>query len=96
MLEHVAASQTGQVCGGAGAGGDYCSHVIIIPTSTSPGAVSIQDGSLTALVLFDGGASSVSTLIPFMVHVGENSRSGPWKITTGANVRVIAVGAFSG
>lgn len=94
MLEHVAASQTSQVMGGVGSAGDHFSHLIIIPTTTSPGAVSIQDGTLTAITLFDGGASSVSVLVPFMVHIGDNSRSGPWKVTTGANVRAIAVGGI--
>jgi hypothetical protein len=96
MLEHVAASQTAQVLGGTGESGDYLSHLIIAPTSGSPGAVTLTDGSLTPITVFDGGTDSVQSLIPFPVHIGDESRTGPWKVTTGANVRVIAVGYFSG
>jgi hypothetical protein len=92
--EPVAASQTDQMCGGAGAVGDWLAGVLIIPTTTSPGAVSIEDGS-TNTVIFDGGASSVSNLVPFYVPCGFTSVNGGWEITTGANVRAIAGGNFT-
>lgn len=91
--ETVAASQTAQVLGGAGAKGDYISHVLIRPASTSPGAVTLIDGS-TSIVLFPGGASSVVSLVPFTVPLGANSASGPWSVTTGSNVSAIAFGRF--
>jgi hypothetical protein len=37
--ETVAASQTAQVLGGSGATGDYISHLLVIPATTSPGNV---------------------------------------------------------
>lgn len=89
----VAASTTAQALG-TGAVGDYLSHVTIIPATTSPGAVSITDGSGGAITIFAGGANSISQLVPFAVPLGLLSTSGGWKITTGANVSAIAEGKF--
>lgn len=90
--ETVAASQTDQVFGGTGDTGDYIAGIMIIPATTSPGAVSIKDGSGSSITVFAGGASSVGDLKPFTVPLGVVSTSGPWKITTGANVSVIVFG----
>jgi hypothetical protein len=92
--ETVAASQTDQVCGTTGAIGDYLAGLLIIPGTTSPGGVSIEDGA-TNTVVFTGGATSVSNLVPFFVPLGIKSVSGGWEITTGANVTAIAVGNFT-
>jgi hypothetical protein len=93
--ETVAASQTAQVLGaGAGATGDYLAGLLVIPATTSPGLVTILDNA-TSIPVFVGGASSVSNLIPFFVPLGIKSVSGAWKVTTGANVSVIAVGNFT-
>ena len=92
--ETVAASQTAQVLGGAGATGDYLSGLLVTPASTSPGVVTILDNA-TSINVFAGGASSLSNLVPFFIPVGAKSVSGPWKVTTGANVSVVAVGNFS-
>lgn len=92
--ETVAASQTAQVIGATGAAGDYISHIIVVPATTSPGQVLLLDNA-TSITIFTGGASSVSNLIPFVVALDMVSTSGAWKITTGANVSVIAVGDFT-
>lgn len=94
-FETVAASQTDQMAGGAGAAGDYLAGVLIIPATTSPGAVSIEYGS-TNITIFTGGADSVTDLKPFMVPLGIKSPSGGgWEITTGADVSAIAIGTFT-
>jgi hypothetical protein len=93
--ETVAASLTDQVMGATGATGDYLEGVLVIPATTSPGAVQIQDGAGTEITIFAGGAGSVPSLIPFFVPVGAVSRAGAWSITTGANVSAIGVGMFS-
>lgn len=93
--ETVAASQSDQAMGGTGAKGDYLTGVLIIPGTTSPGAVSIKDGSGGAITVFTGGASSVADLKPFFVPLGLVSTNGAWKITTGANVTAIGVGWFA-
>lgn len=93
--ETVAASATDQVLGPTGAVGDYLASLLIVPASTSPGAVSIKDGSGTAIPVFTGGPSSVSNLVPFPAPLGIKSVSGAWKITTGSSVSVIASGNFT-
>jgi hypothetical protein len=99
FYQAVAASQTATVLqSSAGATGDYLSHCIIYPTSTSPGVVTVFDNTNTAAnsaILFPGGASSTSNLVPIVVAVGAKSASGPWKATTGANVSIVCVGKFS-
>lgn len=93
--EDVAASQTDQQIGSSGGAGQHLSHLVVFPATTSPGAVTLTDGSLTGKVVFAGGASSVSNLVPFTIFMGCDSQSGPWKVTTGANVSVRAVGDFN-
>lgn len=93
--ETVAASASDQALGATGATGDYLSGLLIVPATTSPGAVSIKDGSGSSITVFTGGASSVSNLVPFFIPLGIKSGSGPWKVTTGANVSAIGVGNFT-
>ena len=93
--ETVAASQTTQALGATGAAGDFLSHLLVVPASTSPGAVSIKDGAGSAVTVFAGGSGSVASLVPFPVFVGAPSGAGAWQVTTGANVSVVAVGTFT-
>ena len=93
--ETVAASATDQVLGATGATSDYLAGLLIVPATTSPGAVSIKDGSGSGITVFTGGASSVSNLVPFFVPLGIKSTGGAWKVTTGTNVLVIASGNFT-
>lgn len=92
--ETVAASQTAQALGATGATGDYLSHVVCFPTTTSPGVVTILDNA-TTWGSFPGGATSTSNLVPFTIPVNSVSVSGAWKITTGANISCVAVGNFT-
>lgn len=92
--EAVAASQTAQVLGASGATGDYLAGLLVIPATTSPGSIAILDNAIS-MTVFTGGANSVSNLVPFFIPLGVNSVSGAWKVTTGANVSVIACGNFS-
>jgi len=95
----VAASQTATVLQtSTGAIGDYLSHCVIYPTSTSPGVVTVFDNTNAAgtnVIAFPGGASSVSNLVPIAVPVGAVSTAGAWKVTTGANVSAVCYGKFS-
>lgn len=96
--ETVAASQTGQAMGATGATGDYLSHCVVYPQTTSPGVVTVFDGTSSAannVIAFAGGASSVSNLSPFAIPVGSFSLNGAWKVTTGANVIVTCHGKFT-
>jgi hypothetical protein len=92
--ETVAASQTAQAIGATGAFGDYMTGLLIIPASTSPGNVLLLDNA-TSITVFAGGTDSLATLHPFFVPILSRSKSGAWKVTTGANVSVIAVGNFT-
>ena len=92
--ETVAASQTAQVLGTAGSIGDVISHILVVPASTSPGAVTLIDNA-TSITVFAGGTDSVSSLVPFVIPLGMLSASGPFKITTGDSVSCIAVGSFN-
>jgi len=94
--EAVAASQTAQVLGPAGSLGDILERVVIIPTTTSPGSVTIINGTGgTSTVIFNGGATSLTELKPFVVELGALCiAAGGWQITTGANVACFCVGRF--
>lgn len=92
--ELVIAGQTTQTIGPVGKTGNILQRVVIIPTSTSPGAVALKDGSGDAFQIFDGGASSLTELKPIVVELGMRSALGAWQITTGSNVRALAVGRF--
>jgi hypothetical protein len=91
--ETVAASQTAQVLGGTGGQGDFLSHLVIVPAAASGvGAVTIIDGS-TSITVFVGGTlpSPASFTLPLLLY----AETGPWKITTGSGVSVIAAGNFT-
>lgn len=94
QYETVAAGQTAQVLGASGAIGDYIAGLLVIPATTSPGTIAILDNA-TSITVFTGGADSVSNLVPFFIPLGMLSVSGAWKVTTGSNVSVVAVGKFS-
>lgn len=91
--ETVAASQTAQVLGATGATGDYLSHVVIQPTSTSPGVVTVLDNAVEVQA-WPGGTVGAD-LKPITIAIGALSVSGAWKITTGANVKATGYGDFT-
>jgi hypothetical protein len=95
--EYVAASTAATPLGATGASGDYLAGLLIIPASTSPGSVTLTDGAAgSARTIFAGGASSLTSLIPFFVPLGVKSIvTGGWQVATGANVAVYAVGDFT-
>lgn len=90
--ETVAASQTDQALGATGAAGDYLSHIVIQPATTGAGTVTVKDGST---VIFTFTSGTLADLRPITVPFGAVSASGAWKITTGTNVSVIAIGDFT-
>lgn len=98
LYETVAASQTGQTLGATGGTGDYLSHCVVYPTTTTPGVVTVFDNTSSAAnnaIAFPGGASSVSNLVPISIPVGAFSLNGAWKVTTGANLVVTCYGNFA-
>lgn len=93
--ETVAASQTEQVMGPTGDRGDFLSHILVVPATTAPGAITIKDGSGSAITVFAGGSGSVGSLVPFAIPLGLTSAVGAWQVTTGANVSCVVVGNFT-
>lgn len=90
--ETVAASVTAQILGGAGGQADFISHIVVIPAQAAAvGAVTLIDGAASITVFAGGDLASVT---PFSIPLGMYAKTGPWRITTGANVSVIAVGNF--
>src|SRR5262245_32104454 len=95
QYETVAASQSTQAMGATGATGDMLVGVLITPTAPNPGAVSIKDGTGTAITIFAGGITSVTDLKPFFVSLGIRSTLGGWQLTTGGNVTAVGIGRFT-
>ena len=95
----IAASQTKSVLGATGAVNDTLYAITIVPATTSPGAITLYDGSgSTGIILFAGGATSVVDLKPFQVLVqarATTTATPGWFVTTGTNVSVVAVGNFT-
>lgn len=91
--ETVAASQTAQVLGATGAAGDHIKRLVIVPATTAPGNVLLLDNA-TSITVYTGGTVGAD-LTPIVLELGMTSVSGAWKVTTGANVSVIAVGDFT-
>jgi hypothetical protein len=89
----VAASQTDSVLGAAGHIGDILERLIIVPATTGAGTVSIKDGAGSGINVFVAG--TLSDLKPHVIQIGARALGAGWKITTGANVSVIAVGRFT-
>lgn len=89
----VAASQSTQALtgGGGGAIGDYLSGCTVFPATTTPGVVTIFDNS-TTVAAFAGGTT---TVVPFRIQIDAASKSGGWKVTTGASVSVVCNGSFT-
>jgi hypothetical protein len=88
--ETVAASQTAQVLGGTGAVGDYLHRIVVTVTTTGTSTLSVLDGSTTVLTMAANTPVGVYSL-----EINAASASGPWKITTGAGLAVLAVGFFT-
>lgn len=91
--ETVAASQTDQVMGPTGWAGDFLAGLLIVPATTGAGTVAIKDGGGSAINVFVTG--TLADLKPHWIPLGIYSTAGAWKVTTGANVSVIAVGSFT-
>lgn len=88
--ETVAASQTAQVLGTAGAAGDYLHRIVVTVTAAATSTVSVIDGSTTILTV--PANTAVGT---YSLEINTAAATGPWKVTTGAGATVLAVGLFS-
>lgn len=93
LYSTVVASVTDQALGaGGGAIGDLLSHIVIQPATTAAGTVTVKDGTT---VIFTFTSGTLADLSPKTVPFGLASVNGAWKVTTGANVAVMACGSFT-
>jgi len=93
QYENVAASQTNQVLGGAGAAGDYLHRLVCVVSTAATSQVQIKDGSGAAFTIFPNSpGDGIGT---FNIELNMASSSGAWQVTTAAGVAVTAVGVFS-
>jgi len=88
--ETVAASQTAQVLGTAGATGDYIHRLVITVGTSATGTVALLD-STTSIPI----TAANTPIGVYSVEINARSASGAWKITTGAGATVMAMGKFS-
>lgn len=91
--ETVAASQTDQVLGTTGAAGDRIERLVITSNTAATATVTLKDGAGATFPLLVGAATT--PLGVFTVHLGLNSVSGAWTVTTGAGATVVAIGRFT-
>lgn len=91
--ETVAASQSDQVLGNAGAAGDFLDTLVCVVATAATSSVSIKDGGGSAIsVLPAAVGAGVGT---YTLSIRARSQAGPWKVTTGAGVSVVATGTFT-
>lgn len=90
--ETVAASQSAQVLGGAGAAGDFIDTLIVVVTTAATAQVDLTDNATLFNVFPNSPGGGVGT---YVLKVALKSQKGPWKVTTGAGVAVVASGTFT-
>lgn len=85
----VAASQTDAAIS-PGIAGDYLEGVLVIPATVGGGVVTIKDGSTTVVAYPGATVSALVDLKPFWISIKARCVNAGWKVTTGANVSVLA------
>lgn len=88
----IEASASDAPLGATGAAGDYLSHLIIMPATTGAGTVTLKNNTT---VIFTFTTGTLADLRPIIVPINAVSTGGSWKVTTGANVSVLAFGNFT-
>lgn len=90
--ELVAAGATDQVLGaGAGKAGDFLHALIVTVATSATGTVAIDDGGGTDIPI----TAANTPIGVYVVELNLRSRTGGWRVTTGAGASVIATGDFS-
>lgn len=92
QYETVAASQSDQALGSTGAAGDIIKKLIcVVNTADSTSAMSIKDGSGSAISIIPQSAP----IGVYEIDLNIQSVAGAWSVTTGAGVTCLAIGRFS-
>lgn len=95
QMQNCPASTTTSLGAGGGGAGDYIAGLLVVPTSVSPGTITVADGSSTAVTVFAGGTNGLAALVPFPIPLGAISQSGKWSVAVGAGMSVVALGKFT-
>lgn len=88
----VGAGVNAQVLGKTGAVGDYLGIVTVTVATAATAAVTLLDGATSIPLFPNSPGGGIGT---YAIPVHARSKSGPWKITTGAGSTVIASGTFT-
>lgn len=89
----VAAGQTAAAVG-TQATGVHLKGLLIVPAVAAAGAVTLIDGNVSITIYVGGATTALTEVKPIWVELGMNAvvtTTPGWKITTGADVSVIAV-----
>ena len=89
--ETVAVSQTDQVMGTNGEVGDYLDSIVIQVATAATAAVTVKDNATTVFAFANSPGGGIGS---YVIPLGIKSRSGAFKITTGAGSTVLAIGKF--
>jgi len=91
--EIIAANQTDVPLGTVGAKNDFVEGLLAVVTTPATSQVQIRDGGGARFTVFPNSpGGGVGT---YTIPLGLTSKDGPWSITTGAGVSVIAIGVFN-
>lgn len=94
--DFVAAS-TSRALGGTGAVGDFLHKLIIFPATADPGAITLADGNTTARTILPA-TSGLDSLQPIVIEfnmVCTVATTPGWRLVTGTNASVWAIGRFT-
>lgn len=90
-FETVAAGQTDQALGTAGAIGDTLNALVCTVATAATSTVSIKDGAGSSVPIL----AANTPIGAYTVTINAKSAAGAWSVTTGAGVSVVATGSFS-
>lgn len=89
--EVVAPSATDQVLGSTGEVGDFLDRLVIQVATAATAAVTLKDGGNTIFSFANSPGGGIGV---YPVTFNVKAKAGPFKVTTGAGVTVLAVGKF--
>lgn len=87
----IAASQSAVDISATGAAGDYIAGILVTPSATTLGVVTLIDGAVSYPLVIGG----TYTMQPFYIPLGMTSQSGKWTITTGVGLSVVVLGQLT-
>jgi hypothetical protein len=90
QYETVAASQNDQALGTTGKAGDWLEALIITVGTSATSTVAIDDGGGSDIPIM----AANTPIGVYVVKLQMRSKTGAWRVTTGAGATVVATGDF--